>query len=288
MRRVAFVGSLVLVACGRLHFAPLTEGDDGGPTSDTTSSDTTSSDASLGTGPWSGLTMLDLGMAFDDPTMTGDGLELYVNTGGSVYVSTRASPTDAWSLATMVTSLPPPIYSPHLSYDGLTLYAAVPTPSRIITTSRTARTDSWGPYQAIPEISDPAGDDAPAVTSDGLTMVFDSMRTGQSVFLTTRPATSSTWSTPVELPELTAPGFAGRPHLTDDLLSIYFQGPGLTAANDIWVAHRASPTAPFDPPQRVAETDSNGGEEDAWLSADQHVMLFCSGRNGVAIWQLTR
>jgi hypothetical protein len=280
---------VVSAACGRVSFDPLGDATTGA------TDGVDAIDAMTGIGPWSTPVALDIGLTtVDDPTMTADGLEMYVNTlGAQVYATTRATTNDPWQPATLVTTLPGAVYSPHLSADGLTLWAVITSPSHIVVTTRTARTVSWAPVQDIPEVSDPAGDDGVAVTNDGLAMVFDSHRKGvpdPAMYLSTRPTTSSTWSTPVPLSELDAAGGGGRPHLTDDRLSIYFEGAGLNAGeDDVWYAHRATPAAAFDPPQRLTEVNSPMDDEDPWVSADQRVFLVSSVRSGTyLIWQATR
>lgn len=283
IRPLALVVLAHVAGCGRFKFDP----------GATKIADAADSDAAAPTGPWGTPMAINIGITgIDDPSMTGDGLELTVNSGSSVSVSDRPTPADAWSMATVLASLPAPVYSPHLSRDGLTLWVVTngTSASQIVVTTRAARTDSFGPYQQIPEITSGLGEDGPAVTNDGLVMVFDSKRSGTSgIYITSRPDLASPWGTPIAISEVNALGSIVRPHLTDDRLSLYFQGPGNANGGDIYYASRATATSLFDTPQRLAEVSSDADDEDPWVSADQHVLLLSSNRDGVQkIWQSTR
>jgi hypothetical protein len=280
---------LLVAACGRVGFVA---------SHDAALGDAAFGDVAVGdveadaSSVWGAPQMVDLGItSLDDPSMTSDGLEIYVNCGTNVCGSERVMPGDVWTTAVMLTSLPAGAYSPHLSADGLTLWVVqIVPPSAIYVTTRGAHTDSWGALQSIPEITSGAGDDGPAVTNDGLVMVFDSLRNGsQAIFITSRPTTAVAWATPTAIAEINAVGSVARPHLTDDRLSIYFQGPGLVSGGDIWYAHRATATDPFDPPQRVTEVNTSSDEQDPWVSADQRTLLVSSNRDGLyKIWQALR
>lgn len=245
--------------------------------------------------PWRAPVRIDLGLAaVDDPSMTADGLEMYVNTpSAEVFVSRRATTADPWPPATRVTSLAGSVYSPHLSADGLTLWAAVAPPSRIVVTTRSTRTDSWAPLQDVVEVADPAGDDAPFVGPDGLVMVFDSRRNGgadPTLFVSERASLPAAWGAPSLLsPRVAAVAtFGGRPAISADRLTVYFQGDGVPG-NDIWQMQRNSVAEAFADPVPAAAFNSTGNEEDPWVSADHRTALFISNRSGqFQLWQATR
>src|SRR5690349_20008434 len=79
-------------------------------------------DGAMPLGPWGLPTALFPGGGDDDPTLTGDLLELYFNRNSDIYTSTRASVTDAWGTPALVTELST-VYNettPEITYDGLT------------------------------------------------------------------------------------------------------------------------------------------------------------------------
>jgi hypothetical protein len=262
----------LLAGCGRFGFGEA-------------SADAPGGDAAPASGPWNAPTLIDLGLpSLDDPSMTADGLELFCNQGPLVFVSTRAAPTDPWPAPTQVTSLPSPFFSPHISDDGLTLWGANGVVDIVVTT-RSDRTDSFGPTTTVTEVSSPATDDGPAVTSDGLVMVFDSNPTGSThLYLSSRAAVTLPWSTPALIAEL-AVTTGARPDLSVDKLTIYFE-----AMNDLYFAQRATIQDPFGAPQLIPElSPSTTAEFDPWISIDQHHMLFASSRTGdVQLYEAAR
>src|SRR3954447_3409877 len=127
----------------------------------------------------------------DDPTATGDALELYFTSerGGAparfsdIYVSTRASIADPWG---------------------------APTP--------------------VVEINTTVEDQAPGISSDGLTIYLSSRRPGgpggamnSNIWVATRPDRQTAWSTPVVDLNLSsaADDFEPQPNLTETYLGMY-------------------------------------------------------------------
>src|SRR6185503_11100138 len=91
------------------------------------------------------------------------------------------------------------------------------------------------------------------------------------------------WSAPSKVMELADPTLQDDdPSLTADLLEIYFDSErpgGSTAANgDCWVATRASPSDPFNPPTLVAELASLADDTTFDVSPDGLTIYFASDR----------
>jgi hypothetical protein len=73
---------------------------------------------------------------------------------------------------------------------------------------------------------------------------------------------------PVLVPEVSSPGQEWSPTLSNDLLTLYFSSdrPGGAGGFDIWMAQRASPTAPFDPPTNLTGLNTASNEGGASIS----------------------
>jgi hypothetical protein len=90
--------------------------------------------------------------------------------------------------------------------------------------------------------------------------------------------------------------FAGRndnPTLTGDLMEIYFTSARDDDNGDVWTAQRASASAPFDPPQRVAGVnDPLTFESSSAVALDGLTLWFGSNRGNVEgdldVWVTTR
>lgn len=256
-------------------------------------------DQALPLGPWGNLAPLDYpATGDDDPTATGDLLEVYFNRDGDVYRITRTSLTAAWSTPALVAELSSTEAetTPEVSYDGLTMTLASARTGTlggndIFMATRTSRTDPWSTPVHVPALSSTAPDGA-ATSPDGLTLVMDSERLGSSVldiFITQRAATTDAWPAPQPIVTINSGGSSeGNPMLSPDQLTIYFDS-NRTGDGEIHVATRTTTTGTFSLPLRVEELASSASDSDPWVSPDHRTMLFTSNRDGTQrIWQATR
>ena len=95
------------------------------------------------------------------------------------------------------------------------------------------------------------------------------------------------------LAELDTTTYANQnPTLTGDVLDIYFTSNRGDTAADVWTAHRASRSDPFDPPMLVAEASSPLYETSPAISVDGLSLYVGSDRDGTTggldIWVATR
>src|SRR5262245_946591 len=108
-------------------------------------------DAAVPLGPWSAPTPIEITpVDDDDPTATGDLLELYFNRTNDIYVTKRASLTDPWGAPVAVAELNTgnTETTPEVTYDGLTIYFASSRAGSlggndIWRSTRTSRTVPW-------------------------------------------------------------------------------------------------------------------------------------------------
>jgi hypothetical protein len=271
MRHVPWV-VVVVVGCGRVRFEPAT--------------DARTIDGPLG--PFSAPTLISVlsdPVAYDgDPSLTADLLEIYFKSdrgpNQDIYHATRASPSDPW---------PPPTRDPELSSamddvaakvapDGLTIFLTRrPVPEDIYVATRASRTSPWSSVVAIAEL-DTAAADGSLGTADPGTLVayFDSNRDAADgmIYRTTRTSVATAWSTPVAVSELSQ---AGGPWSSPDDLDIVFssnRAGGAGTPPDLYVAHRPSALAPFDPPISLVELNTPGSDADPWWSPDLRYIIF--------------
>jgi len=98
-------------------------------------------------------------------------------------------------------------------------------------------------------VNSSASDNRPSVTRDGLTIFFDSTRTGSlggpDLYYATRSSTSQPFGTAIHLGALSSPAFDARPYLSKDGTFLTFSS-GRTGsespAPDIWFATRQKQT----------------------------------------------
>jgi hypothetical protein len=212
---------------------------------------------------------------------------------------------DCFSEPQAVTELHSVSYHPDISADGLTIYlvALVPPTLGLTDLWYATRPDLASPFDPpvhLAEISSEAEDRGPNISTDGLTIYFNSDREGgqgsYDIWRATRPDLGSPFGEPENVEELNLDAWDGVPHLTADGLTIYFASNriwiGSMGALDIWVATRPDLDSPFGSPRNVVELNSTGTDASPSLTADGLTIYFHSDRPGGAgdmdLWVATR
>ena len=113
------------------------------------------------------------------------------------------------------------------------------------------------PVHLGPLINTAAFEGGPSLSANGLELYFVSGRSGalggagdQDIYVSRRRSIHDQWEAPVRVPPpISSPFFDITPSISRDGLSLYFgsnrPGPFSPPMPDLWVAHRASPTAPW-------------------------------------------
>ena len=237
----------------------------------------------------------------DDPSLTADLLELYVNTTAAsesdIYVSVRGSAEQAWPMPVRVALVSQTAFgetTPEVSYDGLTMIVAsnrtgTAGGNDLWLSTRNTRTEPWGDPQRIADLASPANEAAGNMSPDGLAIVFSSFRNNASpdLFYAERASREAAW-TVTELVALNTAGHEGSPFLSADKRTIYFDS-DREGAGDLYFSHRASTADPFPAPMRIPDVSSPEGESDPWVSLDERRIVFFSNRGGQGqLWEATR
>ena len=273
---------VVLVGCGRIGFEPPRQG--------ATGSDALDVFDSPPLGAWPPPTRVFAGTPplADDPSLTGDGLELFFNDAARVYVSKRMLVTDPWPTPVEVTALGSNLSSPHVSDDGLTIWVVVGTDVAVAT--RTTRNGTWSTPTVIPELV--GQEDGVSISVDELVLVCDSMRSGMfEMYMSTRASPEAVWGAVMPIAEINTPGFEGRPHLSGDKLTLYFHAKPMGSSNqDLYSAHRTSVAGAFGPAASIpGVNDPVEVDEDPGVSADERHLVFASQAGGVTtLWESWR
>lgn len=218
----------------------------------------------------------------DGAFLTQDELTLY-------FGSTRSGGAGDWDLYQAVrasTSLPfdaplpvPGVDTalcerwPAISADGLMLYAtrvtAQPYETDILSSTRTSIAVPFPPL-----FFDPAFNSA--YRDEGLFLLPDRTAIWGSFRPTNHPVNYiAEWNGSSYLPPVPIVMFPGDPSeagsmvMTADHLTLYFSSThAMSGGDDIWRAHRADPSQPFDAPVLVPELSTPGSEEISWVSGD--------------------
>ncbi len=110
-----------------------------------------------------------------------------------------------------------------------------------------------GPTNMGPTVNTSSDDMHPTVSADGLSLIFNSWRTGGSggadLWVTRRPTVSDPWDTTVNLGALVNSGAEDRaPSISADGLELYFHSnrPGGHGSDDIWMTTRPTTSDSWD------------------------------------------
>lgn len=194
------------------------------------------------------------------PSISSDGLELFFDNGlrvrpggqgsGDIWFARRATASGSWNepqnLGPVVNS-PFTEGVPKLSRDGLLLLFASDRPGGsgrrdIWVTSRAVRAGPWtAPLNLGSAVNGPGNDWCPAISPDGLMLIFQSDRPGgfggDDFWISTRTSISGPWPTAVHLgPEINTPADEAKAEFSADGRTLLFASarPGGKGALDIW------------------------------------------------------
>lgn len=222
----------------------------------------------------------------DDPSVTGDLLELYYNLGNvDVMVSTRATPGAAWGAPTEIFAGLGNVEAPYVLASGLTIYLAIGAGDntfQLYRSTRATRVATWGAVQLVGSPISIAGSDelGPCVTSDDLVMIFASDRAANGVFRlyrSERATIGDAWGTPVALSSIVgADGVELDCWVADGETDLFFGSnrSGGTGNVNIWHAE-GDGAGGYSTVTEVSElSTANAVSADPFLSPDQHVIFF--------------
>ena len=225
----------------------------------------------------------------DDPTLTGDELEIVFQSGRGAAIrlwhSVRASRTDPWPTPTPLVELD--AYEPNtpeLSRDGLRMRfsSAIDGNFDLYLTTRPDRASAWGTPVHLAALASPQEDSGAVELLDGHGLVFFSARAGGS-------AAGDLWealdncaglgpATPLT-GEIETPLFKANAWMRDDGLTLVYTTEGSTGAGDLHMATRTEVGGPFGAPIELTSLSSTGVDDDAWLNDAMDTIYFASTRD---------
>jgi hypothetical protein len=193
--------------------------------------------------PWSApqpVNELNSAATENTPQVSGDGLTIYLSSSRisspDIFVSTRASRTDLWSVPALVAELSGPDDDTgiHVSPDGLTAYLNLSTAGMIATaelyrTTRTTTAMPWSTPTLITELSSPLQDTDAFVTANDQVIYWASDRSGnQEIWRAKRPATGAPFAQLEIVGELATPEEEEDVWISPDGRTLYLsRGPAI-------------------------------------------------------------
>ncbi|HLU64744.1 MAG TPA: hypothetical protein VKZ63_00625 [Kofleriaceae bacterium] len=286
---------VLLSACGRLGFEAAPRDADPEPVPDAAVDAAIDADVPLG--PFGAAEIIpgleDPVAADDDPSLTGDLLEIYFKSDRAtpgdfdIFVARRASTDEPFGAAERVDELSTTGFeaTPEVSLDGLTIYLAVDRPGGMGGTdlwrsTRASRDDPWDPPELVADLSSSAADFAAVRDQAEQRVVFNRQVNGHSFDLFEAVRDGDGWSVPEPIPALATMPYEADAHLSPDGLLLLFAGELGEQGRDIYRSERPDLDSPFGPPEALEELATASADEDPWLSPDGRLIVFSSDRGG--------
>jgi hypothetical protein len=230
-----------------------------------------------------------------DPTLTSNMRELYFQRADDIWRMSRLTAVSPWEAPTREVNLNASGLideGPDINGIGNVMFIVRDGPSSldIHISTRSPDTTAWQPPMPIYEL-DPGGRSAgPTMSRDQTLVIYERLDESFSLWFNTN--VNGVWQQNQPLTQF--PDGPFRPHspfMSDDKLTLYFHAKSATGMdNDLYEAHRATPTSPFGPPTAVVGVNTSRNEEDPWVSGDGRDIFFASDRGnlGFAIWHANR
>jgi len=198
---------------------------------------------------------------------------------------TFGEPVNIKSIITVIDAAMPDVPD-GFSSDGLEMYVRSYRPYGsgsidLWVSRRTTIASDWGPLENLgPAVNSSKEDSAGCLSRDGLTLYFDSDRSGSyDLYMTTRVANTAPWGPAVSLGPKINSSASGDvcPNISPDGLELYFVSfrSGGYGGADIYVARRASTNDPWGDPTNLGPVvNSTYRETNLKLSADGLLLVF--------------
>lgn len=194
------------------------------------------------------------------------------------------------------------VYSPALSADGLTMYvSANDGTGEIYVATRDDRGTVFHAAGTVSEVSTPTSDEStPYLTADGLSLYFQSTRTGsvggRDIMVATRLTASSPFSAPTFVTEVNSIENDHLPWVSADQLTMLFVSTRFTplaAGANLWIATRGSVDDPFGDISALPASLNTDEEEGRAAMTDDGLTLYFTSESSsmfvdLDIWVATR
>jgi hypothetical protein len=247
------------------------------------------------------------------PTASADGLSLYFSSErsegfggrGDIWLASRITLDSEWrpavNLGSVVNSSACEA-SPSISQDELSLYfcdgiwglGSSRRPggqgsADLWVTTRASKDEDWGPPVNLGQrINSSFYDGEPAISSDGLSLYFDSSRSGSGnldIYEATRITKDDPWLSPVKLGPIINSGFSeADPSISTDGCTLFFTRNISGEDFNVWMTTRRNPGEPWESPVNLGPgVNTSGYMAHDWgpkISSDGSTLYFCANRPG--------
>jgi len=224
----------------------------------------------------------------DDPTLTGDLLEIYfasdrslLATGEDIHVATRASIGDPFGAPTRVDELSSIAFDSNvdITADGhlITFTSTRAGGADLYFSTRAGRSQPWGNPALVQGVNSGQGEFGMVMTADLLEAVLCSDRgNNEALFRSRRDTTLEPFSNPVKLTDVET-GELECDAMLPAPMTMYFTRGTNPGDLDIFLA-TSSDGVTFDQVTVQATLNTASRDGDPWVSADQRTLFLASNR----------
>ena len=183
------------------------------------------------------------------PTLTADGLTLFIEAGADIHIATRMNTASIFSMhnpVAVINNTTSTEWNPWISHDGLLMYFVSDRTGNfeIYKTTRANKSSPFGEPMPVGELNTPADEHSPVLSEDGLEIFFGSKRAnpGSDIFHATRSTLGAGFGDPTLIVELSGsvsddfPSWASPDHCQLMFTSNRVDGGG--GAYHLWMATR--------------------------------------------------
>lgn len=202
---------------------------------------------------------------------------------GDIFEATRTSRKAPFGEPSVVPNINSPLldFSPFLSPDGLELYFGSyrTNEADIYVARRASSDDPFGEPAPVAEVNTSDFEGEPYFAPDGREFWFErrgGMGSEAQTDIFRAPMQLGKIGTPQPVHEINSDEWEGNPVVTADGLTLYFSRGDNP---QIFVTHRASLEAPFEPATLVAELADGKVDTPSWISLDGCRLYFTSIRS---------
>jgi hypothetical protein len=198
------------------------------------------------------------------------------------------------------------------SYDGLEMYISSDCPegeggADVWVLRRSSADEAWGPPENLGSlVNSPEHEQTVSISSDGLTLLFSSLKSGgygrQDIYVATRPTKDASWEEATNMGlGINSSAHDACPWMSADGLELYFGSyrAGGSGRWDIYVARRTTVEAAWGEPVNLGPVVNSAASEVAYcLSPDGRILFFSDnfgatlfrsgGYGGTDMWMTTR
>ena len=176
------------------------------------------------------------------------------------------------------------VWGPSITGDGMTLFFSLidgVSSEHIRVATRPTKSDPFGVSSSLPGPVNQTREATPYVTPNGLSLYFNSDRSGATdLYVATRASLAEDFGNVTALTELNTSEVEHLPWVSADELHIYFGSTRGMVAGELYYASRAQKSDPFGVPVKMNDLNTTTQDDGITMTQDRRVAIFTTRAAG--------